>query len=286
MSSAEEKNNQRKSMYISLGVHGALLILFFFLLAWKEPFPPIPEYGIELNFGLDESGSGNIQREEVAVTQTPTDQTSDTEETVEETEEEVVEEQTPTPADTPSENEVEEQTEAADEVVPDDIESPDVVEEQDEAVADTPSEPQPTVETSENDEEESTPAQAAGGTNQGEEEDETGDQGDPEGEIDERAIYGTPGAGGGASLNMAGWMWDYIPKPDDRSDENGRIVFAITIDDAGEILSIRTIEKTVTPAVERIYRAEVERLTFSTTSDNTRPAPTSSGTITFIIKTN
>ena len=85
---------------------------------------------------------------------------------------------------------------------------------------------------------------------------------------------------------MSGWMWDFIPKPNDQSDENGRIVFSITIDDNGEILSIRTVEKTVTPAVERIYKAEVEKLTFSTTSDNTRPAATSTGTITFVIKTN
>jgi protein TonB len=42
---------------ISVGIHSAMLLLFFFLLAWKRPNPPAPEYGVELNFGLVESGA-------------------------------------------------------------------------------------------------------------------------------------------------------------------------------------------------------------------------------------
>ena len=74
-----------------------LLILFFFLLAWKEPFPPIPEYGIELNFGIDNQGSGTVQQQ-APVTPTPTEepaeeveQSEPTEETIEEETTEVVE---------------------------------------------------------------------------------------------------------------------------------------------------------------------------------------------------
>ncbi len=83
---------------------------------------------------------------------------------------------------------------------------------------------------------------------------------------------------------MAGWNWDNIPRPNDSSNENGRVVFEITIDDQGEIIGVKTIEKTVSPTVERQYRLAVEQLTFSTTSDNVRPAPTSTGRITFIIR--
>ena len=57
----QEKKNDRLGMGISLGVHAALLVLFIFLLAWKEPFPPLPEYGIEVNFGLETAGSGDVQ---------------------------------------------------------------------------------------------------------------------------------------------------------------------------------------------------------------------------------
>jgi len=280
MTSEEEKRNQRKGMYISLGVHGALLVLFFFILAWKEPVPPIPEYGIELNFGIDDQGSGTVQSPTPVTATTSEQPTEATENEQPEVEENVAEEA--------PENPTEETVETAEptEEAAEDLNSPDVIEETEE----TPIDPQPAVEeetsepTADNTDVE-TP-ENTGGNNQGNEENVVGDQGDPEGEVDERSLYGNPGAGGGASLDMAGWMWDYIPKPNDQSDENGRIVFSIIIDDAGEIISIRTIEKTVTPAVERIYKAEIEKLTFSTTSDNTRPASNSQGTITFIIKSN
>jgi hypothetical protein len=62
---------------------------------------------------------------------------------------------------------------------------------------------------------------------------------------------------------LSGWRWDFEPNPPDTSNENGKIVFEIKIDDRGEIISVRTLEKTVSPEVERIYRQEVESLTFS-----------------------
>ncbi len=285
MNTKEEKKNERKGMYISLGVHGALLLLFFFLLAWREPNPPIPEYGIELNFGIDNQGSGTVQHQ-VPVTPTPTEETSEVIETDEQTE--VVENLTPEAEQTPTEELAEEvSSETIEEVIAEDINSPDAVGEVKEEIIETAENTESTVEeqVSETIVEEpvSNPSANTGGTNQGDDEAEVGDKGDPEGEVDERSLYGNPG---GASLDMSGWTWDYIPTPNDQSDENGRIVFSITIDDNGEILSIRTLQKTVTPAVERIYKAEVEKLDFSTTSDNSRPASTSSGTITFVIKSN
>lgn len=290
MRANEEKKNERKGMYISLGVHGTLLLLFFFLLAWREPDPPIPEYGIELNFGIDNQGSGTVQQQ-APVTPTPTEEISETIETEEQTE--VVENLTEEEAaeQTPTEVLVEEvSSETVEEVVAEDINSPNVVEEVSEEIVETDENTEPMVEEqiSETVVEESVtdPAANTGGANQGDNDEEVGDQGDPEGEVDERSLYGNPGGGGGASLDMSGWTWDYIPAPNDQSDENGRIVFSITIDDNGEILSIRTLQKTVTPVVERIYKEEVERLTFSTTNDNSRPAASSSGTITFVIKSN
>lgn len=80
-------------------------------------------------------------------------------------------------------------------------------------------------------------------------------------------------------------MWDFKPQPKDTSDESGKIVFEIKIDDRGDIISIKTIEKTVSPTVEAIYKAEVEKLTFSKT-DNLPPASQSIGRITFLIKSN
>ena len=85
-------------------------------------------------------------------------------------------------------------------------------------------------------------------------------------------------------MDMSGWMWDFEPKPDDTSSETGRIVFEIKVDDQGEILSVRRLESTVSPTVEKIYRQEVEKLTFSKTSSNAIVAPISTGKITFVIK--
>ena len=282
MTSLEEKKNKRVGMIVSLTVHTLLLLFFAFLIAWQEPDPPLPEYGIELNFGIDESGTGEVQPE------TPVKQIENKEETkteemqpdesqAEEPEPEVidklaVEEVTEVFEDDESEDVVQEKTET------------DVVEEKMVKEEPVPAEPEVKAEENEvvpeNDKGEKNVPDTA---NQGDKTDKTGDQGDEHGVIDARALYGKPGGGGGSSLALAGWMWDFKPKPNDTSNEVGRIVFEIKIDEQGEIISIKTLEKTVSPSIEKIYKTEVEKLTFSKT-DNLPPAPISTGKITFIIK--
>ncbi len=69
------------------------------------------------------------------------------------------------------------------------------------------------------------------------------------------------------------------------SEESGRIVFEVTIDEEGEILTVERIQSNVSPVVVKIYRDAVMNLTFSRTSDNLSVAVTSKGRITFIIQT-
>ena len=107
--------------------------------------------------------------------------------------------------------------------------------------------------------------------------------------IDDRAIFkkvddGAGSGNKGASLDLTGWDWDFKPDPNDKSTENGMIVFQIVIDDEGEIIGVKTLEKTISPVVEKIYRDAVMELTFSKTSDNRTVAATSTGKITFIIQ--
>lgn len=293
MEGKEEKRNRRKAALGSILVHGTLLLAFLFILAWKEPDPPLPEYGIELNFGLDNVGSGEIQPET-----DPADSDSEEEASPEQSPEEVTE--------TVEETPVEEVTEAVEDVVEETTtntqESPDVVEQK---VEENVEEPKPIVEekpieqekkpqVEEVREEPVKPEDGAEGktgesssqqeANHGDNENQLGDKGDEQGTLDSRALYGQSGGGGGSALEMTGWIWDFKPKPNDTSVENGRIVFEIKIDDQGEILSVRTVERSVSPAVEKIYRAEVEKLTFSKTSDNSIVAPISTGKITFVIK--
>ena len=270
MATPEEKKNRTIALAVATGFQVLLLVLFFFLVAWRRPDPPLPEYGIELDFGLDNTGSGQTpEPEPTPVVEEITEEEAETE--VEEvTETEVTE---PEPEEPIEEVETETQVE----------ESPDVVEEVEESVEEVIAEPEP--EPVPVPKEESLyPGNAAKSSNEGDDTNEVGDKGKEEGKIDERAIYGARGSAEGASLQMAGWNWDNIPRPNDTSNENGRIVFEVTIDDQGEIIGVKTIEKTVSPTVERQYRLAVEQLTFSTTSDNVRPAPTSTGRITFIIR--
>ena len=84
--SEEEKKYRKTGMIVSISVHLALVLLFFFLLAWREPDPPLPQYGIELNFGLDNTGSGETQQPQ------PTERVTEAEQNVTETQEEVIEE--------------------------------------------------------------------------------------------------------------------------------------------------------------------------------------------------
>lgn len=292
--SEQEKKNQRTGMMVSVGLHVAMLILFFFILAWRAPNPPLPEYGIEINFGLDNAGSTNNPRP------SPSNKSKTVEDSKPEPKsaEKVVEEKVaePVPVETQQPIPVEEVSEAKP------IESP-VVEEKKPVKQPVKEEPKPVKE-----EAKPTPKPVAetkpadkpsktdgadgkagdskepAASNQGDKADKVGDQGDPKGSIDSRALYGTPGGGeGGSSLSMTGWTWDFKPRPNDSSNETGKLVFEVKIDDQGEILSVRRVESTVSPAIERIYRQEVEKLTFSKLSGNTSTAPTSTGTITFVI---
>lgn len=287
MVTSEEKKNRNIALAVATGFQALLLLLFFFLVAWRRPDPPLPEYGIELDFGLDNRGSGQA---------TVPEPTPVVEEVVEEeaAPEPEVEETPETPVTEPEVEEVieaevtePEPEEPVEEVVTETQieESPVEVEEVKESVKEVVAEPEPKPKPLPVPKEKSLyPGKAAKPSNQGDDTKEIGDKGKEEGKIDERAIYGAKGSADGASLQMAGWNWDNIPRPNDSSNENGRIVFEITIDEQGEIIGVRTIEKTVSPSVERQYRLAVEQLTFSTTNDNVRPAPTSTGRITFIIR--
>ena len=287
MATSEEKKNRTIALAVATGFQVLLLILFFFLVAWRRPDPPSPEYGIQLDFGLDNSGSGQPVEPEPAPV---------VEEVVEEQAEAEVEEITEVEVEVP-EPEVEEIVEAEIAEPPPEEpveavvtetqveESPAVIEEVEEEVKEVIAEPEPEPAPKPKPKAESLyPGKTKKATNQGDDADEVGDKGKEDGKIDERALYGARGSADGASLQMAGWNWDNIPRPNDSSNENGRVVFEITIDDQGEIIGVKTIEKTVSPTVEREYRRAVEQLTFSTTSDNVRPAPTSTGRITFIIR--
>jgi len=284
----EEERNKRVAMIVSVVAHAILLLLLVFIMAWRAPDPPLPEFGIEVNFGMDAAGSGNVQTKAAA---NNSKNTEDSPPPAKAQPTPPQEETTPPP--TPKEAPV------AEKVVTTPMESPVSVKEE----KTKPKETEPKKEDTK--EAESKPkvnnsalmskspgtgtagtSNNATGNNNGDDANAVGDKGDPKGSVDAKALYGKPGGGkGGSSLDMPGWRWDKIPKPDDESSETGKITFEIKIDEDGEILSVRKVEGTVSAAVERLYRAEVEKTTFSRTG----PKPpgysgTTTGRITFVIR--
>ncbi len=295
--SNKEKKNQRFGIAISVVSHVVVFLLFLFIVAWRAPDPPLPEIGIELNFGLDEAGTGEEQPEPFTTPAESDTQEEATEGGMEEIPEEVVED--PTEPVTDPVEAVDAPTDEVETPVTTTQDSPDVVK-------DTPVQPEAKKEEVKEPEEKKeevpkpqTPVlypdnkAGAGGkdgdsnnspnANQGDKDGAIGDQGDPEGTVDSRALYGTSGGGGGSTLNMSGWMWDTSPKPKDTSSESGKLVFQVVIDDKGNIVKVITKESSVSPSLEKVYKDEVMRLTFSKTAGSS-VASSSTGTITFVIK--
>lgn len=279
ITSIQENKDRRTGIIVSVVLHALLLLLLYFAIVWTAPDPPLPVYGVELNYGTDNQGSGDTQS-----MATPSEENNDEDakpgEEAPSTPQEATEEAQETTEEvttTTQESIVEATKEAVKNPVTDPVKEP-TKQPVKEAVKENP------VKDPGNGGKDGTKDVKAGNNN-GDDANKVGDKGDPRGTLDGRALYGNPGGGngGGAALNMAGWKWDRVPKPKDESTESGRIVFEIKIDDEGEIISVKTIEKTVSATVEQFYRKEVERLTFTKT-DGDLTAQSYTGTITFIIK--
>ncbi len=87
----------------------------------------------------------------------------------------------------------------------------------------------------------------------------------------------------GATLELTGWKWDSVPHPKDNTEEYGRLVFEIKVDENGEVIAIRTLEKTVSPLVEKIYADALQMITFSKTSSTQPYASVSTGKVMFVL---
>ncbi len=256
----KEEKNKRIGWLTSVGVQLLLLILFYFIIAWREPFPPIPEYGIELGFTTS-AGAPN--------TSSPSQEAPETEEVPQETDQ-VPSEETP-----PETSDPEPTPEQA--IIPNEVESPVKVEE-------TETEQEKVAE--EIKEEVDSRAVMKPSETDTEDTSDNPTEGKEEKEVDQRAIYGSQGTNEGdsegANLKLAGWEWVSPPEPDDTSNASGKIVFKIVVDKEGYIIKITTVESNIPKLTELKYRDAVSKLSFVKTDGES--ADQSSGTITFIIK--
>lgn len=290
MSIRKEQNDKRVAIVVSVGLHAFLLIAFLLLMAWRAPNPPHPEFGIELNFGMDQEGGGEIQPETSpgAVA-----------------EEEKPEEQE-TPQETQPQEEVKEQESAKENVesVTSKEESPVVVKEEKkeapkEVVKEKSAETKPKVTPIEEKKEpvKETVYEASKATeqkkgestiSQGDDPGKQGDKGNPEGKLDAKALYGQPGGGGGGNgpgLDMQGWEWEEEPNVTDLpANAEGRYVFNIKCDADGEIIFVQPDKRGLSLEVERQLIAAIRKSSLQRKSDAGKAPNESVGTVVFIIK--
>ncbi|WP_210488983.1 hypothetical protein [Rufibacter aurantiacus] len=298
MQNSVVKKDQLKALAGTILFYMVLFAVFYFVI-FKSPDPPLSGgEGIVLNYGLDAEGFGDLQ---TTASANASDNREDSKPA-----RQLDQPATPAPTPQPQAPATETQQEK---VVTTDDEGPVSIPPKEEAkpvttARETPktevAKPTPVVEKPRAlYPGKSTTAGANGtngtsnkptGNNNGDRPGKVGDQGDPNGSLDSRALYGTPGkgnggGGGGSGLNMPGWRYDVAPKPDPFDDETGVVKFQIKIDGNGELVSVKVLESNVSPKVVNWYKEQVQRTSFSRTTGGNASAG-ATGTITFIIRSN
>lgn len=302
MTEQQEKQNRRVAFLSTMGIHGLLFLLMFFIIAWRPPDPPLGASGIALNFGLDDQGSGDEQPSEPVGSRGKEQEEPEKSEAQptapQETKEQPAQEEKVT-NDKPAELSSESQVESPVTVKETKKEETKPVEKPKEK---TPEKPVEVVKPKVDQSAVYNPTgQKANSTNktgdgkqgepgsEGDDKGKAGDKGDPRG-VDKSAIYegnpgngnGGPGGDGGFGLQMSGWNWDQTPKaPKLPDNESGFVKFEITVDDQGEIVDIKAIEQTLSPEAVRLCRLEIERRSLVRTASGGAIPPRSKGTVTF-----
>ena len=250
-------SSKNKAGLLTLLVNIIFFLVIFFMIAWKETIPPIPEYGIEIGISeyIDNSENNEFDDIENKNDQKEENESEIQDENKNELNNDLVEEESIQSGDNVFEKE--------------NLDDKDL-----EDFNDTPIDKVETIKKEvEKVDEKNTEKKATDETLSSKK------------VIDSRSIYSEKSnSPSGASLDMQGWIWNSLPDPKDLSKEKGKIIFEIFVNIYGEIENIRTLETTVTPSVEKIYKDEVLNLSFRPTSTNYNPADISKGTITFIIK--
>jgi outer membrane biosynthesis protein TonB len=307
----EDSDSRKKAMIITFIVNVLVLIGLYFVVVWREQIPPMAKFGLELNLGFTDAGSGNVQttappsenRTQVTEAPAPGEPAPKVTEAAVPKAAPQTTQANPTP--TESKRSIETQSK---------VQSPlKGAEKTSEALKETakpveskpsPSKPAeseaPKTETKAEEKPQvdqraifgargssGTGNQPSAGSNQGNTS-KPGDEGNPQGTVDGRSILqsgkGNTGDGGGYNLDLAGWDFASKPNIQDRvSSRNGRIVFRITVDEDGRIVQAIPLEYNVTNEVLSYYRTVVNSMSFKRQSGNPT-ADFSTGRITFIIK--
>ncbi len=311
---SEEAENRKKAWIITIVVNLLVLLAIYFIVVWRQPDPPLSQYGLELNLGFSDIGSGNQPTtsppSELQTNNTESPAPGDPAPTPTEAAIPVVQPKTEAakPQSTPTKPSIEAKSKTESPIKGSEkantaTKEPTPVKKENTTPVITPatSEAEKTAIKAEEKPKidqraifggggtSGTGKQPAAGSQQGTS-DQKGDEGKPEGTVDGRALMGTgtgegrPGPGAGYNLDLAGW--DFASRPninDNVSTRSGRIVFKITVDDSGKIVQAIPLEYNVSNEVLAYYRKVVNQVSFKRQGGNPT-AEYSSGKITFIIK--
>lgn len=294
MENPQDKKNQRIAFLVSIGLHASLFLTFFLLISWKAPYPPAPEYGVVLNYGVDDQGGGEIQPDKTVGNSQVDDKTKE----LKADEKSVAEE--PTKSADQKEEVKETKTDA-----PISDETSDVaVKTEKKKIEEKPKEKVEKVEPKKEvkaptEEKKVVKAEAVYSGNSGQKKGETnqsqgddpgkvGDKGNPEGKLDAKALYGKPGGGGGGSgfgLAMAGWQWaDKLKIPEIPDQQGGKIEFEIECDQDGDIIFIKTLSSGLSSQAEQLLKEEIRKTSLQKTSGGSAPER-SKGRVVFVLRT-
>lgn len=277
-SNSLEQKSRIQSALITLLVQVLLFLAMYFIVVWEQPNPPKPTYGMELNLGFSDLGSGdqsqvlsNTLKNSATQDAAPGKATPAQQEAVPTNPSKAVSTKPTTnhavsTQPTPLKGETTANAESAKEAKKELSPNPKVVEQ--------PKVDQRAIFGAGG---KSGKASTSGGSTGQGNSDSKGDQGRPTGT--------DKGAAGGAgySLDLAGWDFASRPAINDRvSTRNGRMVFKITVDGSGKVVQAIPLEYNVSNAVLAYYRQVVNQLDFKKSGATT--ADFSTGKITFVVK--
>jgi hypothetical protein len=269
--------HRREALIGTLVVHGVLLLLFIFMV-FKGPNPPLAPLGggdgVELNYGLDPAGSGDIQSMAPANASQNREDSRPPKASTEPAPRPVAE-ATPTPT-PPSQEKI---------ITSDAEESP-----VSEAKVETPAPAREEVKVAPKPKRQVAVAFSPNGSangggngvngtsnsptgnNNGDRPGTVGDQGDPNGSLDAKALYGAAGRGGTGSspgsggLEIAGWAFEKVPDIPKIDDSPGVARFKIVINSDGTPESVTKVSGSISPAQANAVRNALMNASFRNTN--------------------
>ena len=264
-----ERKSRIQSALVTFVIQVLLFLAFYFMVVWEQPDPPLPTYGLELNLGFSDFGSGDPSEVLPNTSEIPT-----------------TEAPAPGEISAPSQSTSTTTSSTAAVTKPSSYQAlstkPSLV--KGETVANSTPVKEETKESTSSPQVVEQPkvdqravfgaggkrgsgTNPSSGSSQGNSSG-AGDQGKPTGSVDGRALQGSgsgKGTAGGAgySLDLAGW--DFASRPtinDQVSTRNGQIIFDITVDGSGKVVQALPHKYNVSNEVLAYYRQVVNQLDF------------------------